>query len=170
MIGSMSEKIIIVDENNKVIGSKARGTLDYEVDIYRSTGIWITNSKDEILLAQRSLNKEGEPGKWGPAAAGTVEVEETYESNAYKELEEEVGISGVKLTTRETIYLTKARKQFIRWFEGTTDLDATELKLQESEVAAAKWISVDELAKDIDANPNKYVGMLSVALKILGHL
>ncbi len=170
MIGAMSEKIIIVDENDKVIGSKERSTVNYDVDIYRSTAVWITNSKGHVLLAQRKLSREKDPGRWGPAAAGTVNEDETYESNAYKELEEEVGITGVKLTAGKVRYFGKPRKQFAKWFFGTTDIKVGELKLQETEVEAAKWITIDELVKDVDVNPNKYVSMMPVGLKILGYL
>jgi isopentenyldiphosphate isomerase len=77
----MKPKIIIVNEKDKEIGLKERGTLKTE-DIYRVTALWITNSKDEILLAKRALTKSNDPGKWGPAVAGTVDEGETYEENS----------------------------------------------------------------------------------------
>ena len=50
-------KIVIVNENDEIIGSKERGTLN-QSDIYRVSALWIQNSKGEILLAQRSFNKK----------------------------------------------------------------------------------------------------------------
>ena len=85
-------KIILVDENNKVIGSKERDDRD-KADIIRVSGLWIFNSNKEVLIAQRSNNKVHDPGKWGPSAAGTVEEGETYVSNILKEAKEELGIS-----------------------------------------------------------------------------
>ena len=83
-------KVIIVDENDNPIGLKYREDIDYSKDTYRCTGIWITNSNDEVLIAQRKFTKDKDPGKWGPAVAGTIEEGETYESNAYKEMKEEI--------------------------------------------------------------------------------
>ncbi|MFA6422790.1 MAG: NUDIX domain-containing protein, partial [Candidatus Buchananbacteria bacterium] len=84
-------KIIIVNENDEAIGHKERNELDFS-DIYRVSGLWITNLKGEILLAQRAFTKNHDPGKWGPAAAGTVEEGEDYETNILKEAEEELGL------------------------------------------------------------------------------
>jgi isopentenyl-diphosphate Delta-isomerase len=77
----MSEKIIIVDENDNVVGAKEKSDIDYSKDIYRSSALWIFNSGGEILLAQRSVKDDRHPGHWGPAVAGTVDEGETYESN-----------------------------------------------------------------------------------------
>ncbi len=86
------QKVIIVDENDKIIGYKERNDRNQN-DIIRIAGIWIENEKGEVLIAQRSFRKVNNPGKLGPAAAGTLEVGETYESNILKEVEEEIGIS-----------------------------------------------------------------------------
>ena len=59
--------IIIVDENDNIIGHKKRGTLDKK-DIYRVSALWIQNPKGDILLAQRKFTKKHHPGRWGPAA------------------------------------------------------------------------------------------------------
>jgi len=84
-------KIIIVDENDKIIGYKERGTLNFR-DIYRVSALQVKNSVGQILLAQRKLTKKKNPGKWGPAVAGTNDEGETYESNIIKEAEEEIGL------------------------------------------------------------------------------
>lgn len=88
-------KIIIVNENDEIIGYKPRDSLNRQ-DIYRVSALWIKNSKGDILLAQRSFSKKHHPGKWGPAAAGTVEDGETYDSNIIKEAEEELGLTGYR--------------------------------------------------------------------------
>jgi len=86
----------VVDENDQLIGYKERSKIDFKKDIYRIGALWLTDGTGQILIAQRKLTKDKDPGKWGPAAAGTVEKSETYESNAYKEAQEEIGLVGVK--------------------------------------------------------------------------
>src|SRR3989338_11488629 len=99
--------IIIVNENDEIIGFKKRGTLKPE-DIYRVSALWIENSKGEVLLAQRSFSKKHHPGLWGPAVAGTNEEGETYEENIIKEAEEEVGLKDIHLK---------------KWFKKRTSTD-----------------------------------------------
>ena len=88
----MREKVIVVDKNNNIIGSKYRDELQSN-DIIRVVGVWIENEKGEVLIAQRSFNKKHDPGKWGPAVAGTLEEGESYALNILKEVKEEIGIS-----------------------------------------------------------------------------
>ena len=82
-------RIPIVDENDNVIknidaGEKKPG------EISRVSALWVTSEEGEILLAQRAVTKKRDPGCWGPAVAGTVEEDETYEDNIIKEAEEEI--------------------------------------------------------------------------------
>src|SRR3989344_8863957 len=91
----MKPKIVIVDENDKVVCEKDKEMVR-GADIYRVSALWITNSRDEILLARRALTKSHHPRKWGPAVAGTVDEGETYEENIIKEAEEELGLKNIK--------------------------------------------------------------------------
>lgn len=78
-------KIQIVDENDKFVSNKERSEVDYKSDIYRVSALWLTNSKGQTLLAKRAMVKDKDPGKWGPAVAGTIDEGETYDENIYKE-------------------------------------------------------------------------------------
>jgi len=90
------EKIFIVNEQDEVIGYKERNLITRD-DIYRVAGLWITNSRGDILLARRAFSKTHDPGKWGPAVSGTIAANETYEENIIKEAEEELGLTGLNL-------------------------------------------------------------------------
>lgn len=95
-------RIPIVNEQDEIIGYKDRKDRN-TVDITRITGLWLWNEKGEVLLAQRALSKDINPGLWGPAVAGTVEEGETYESNIIKEAEE-----GNRLERFKASYRSKA--------------------------------------------------------------
>ena len=56
----------------------------------RSTNIYVLNHKGEVLVHQRSMQKERMPGVWVTHLGGHVGEGENYETNALKELEEEV--------------------------------------------------------------------------------
>lgn len=87
-------KIPIVNEQDEIIGYKDRDLRDPK-EITRVSGLWVTDTAEKILLAQRSWKKKSDPGRWGPAVAGTVEEGETYESNIIKEAREEIGLTNI---------------------------------------------------------------------------
>ncbi|MFA6254347.1 MAG: NUDIX domain-containing protein [Candidatus Paceibacterota bacterium] len=160
-------KITVVDENDNPIGAKAREEIDSQKDIYRCTGIWVTNSNGEILLAQRKLTKDHDPGKWGPAASGTVEEGETYETNAYKELKEELGLTDVKLELGPKHYSAFSYRYFAQWFFVIVDKPAEDFMIQEEEVEQIAWITKENLLNDLKNNPDKYIPSLPEAIKLL---
>lgn len=152
-------KIIIVNEKDVVIGSKERGKVTSN-DIYRVSALWLTDSAGRILLAQRGLKKSHDPGKWGPAVAGTLEEGETYESNIRKETLEELGIEGIKLMPVDKVNSTskeRKHKYFAQWFIGITDKKEEEFKIQKSEVEQVKWFTPKLLRKKVKENPENYL-------------
>lgn len=90
----MPVKIPIVNRQDMIIGYKRREELDPSMDIVRSASLWITNSKGEVLLAQRKSTKRTDPGKWAEAVGGTVDGGDSYEETIYREADEELGIRG----------------------------------------------------------------------------
>ena len=163
----MSDLIQIVDEGDQLIAHKNRAEVDYEHDIYRVAALWLTNSRNEVLIAQRKLTKDKDPGKWGPAVAGTVDEGEEYESNIIKETEEEIGITGLSLDLGPKQFITEPRKYFLQWFLAESDLPEESFTPQESEVEKVKWINVGELIKDVTQNPQQYVPVFPAAIKEL---
>src|SRR3989338_10781545 len=105
------EKIVIVDKDDNIIGHKK--WQDETVDnITRISALWIENSRGQILLARRALNKKYDPGKWGPAVAGTLEKNETYYSNIIKETEEEIGLTQISPTPGPKLFVRNNDRNF----------------------------------------------------------
>lgn len=152
-------KIIIVDETDEIIGFKGRGTLNKD-DIYRVSALWIQNSKGEILLAQRSFNKKNDPGKWGPAVAGTVDEGETYESNIIKEAEEEIGLKNNHFEKSFYKKNNGKHKHFTQWFFALVDKSINDFIIQKEEVEKIKWFAKKELLKKIDDSPDQFLNSI----------
>jgi isopentenyl-diphosphate delta-isomerase len=152
-------RIPIVDEQDniiRVVDNKEEIDLNPEL-IYRVSSLWITNSKGEILLARRAFNKSHDPGKWGPAVAGTVEEGETYEQNIIKEAEEELGIKDIKPIIDVKLRNRRKHNYFVQRFSITLDKDISEFKIQEDEVAEIKWFTVEGLKKDLEEKPDDFL-------------
>ncbi len=159
----------IVDKNDNLIGHKSKEEFDPSCDIYRATGLWLRNSKGEVLLAQRSPKKANSGGKWGPAVGGTVENDETYEDNIIKEAQEEIGLSGVKFTPGKKYYIEAAgRKFFATYFYATIDREAEYFELEDA-VEAVKWVDESWLLGDILQHRDIYLpGMVENIDDIIG--
>lgn len=162
----MPELYQIVDEDDEVIGHKLRHDIDFQKDIYHIAALWLINDKDEVLIAQRLLSKDKDPGKWGPAAAGTLEQGEDYLANIYKEAKEEIGLFGVDfvLGPKQRFHV---RESFCQWFIGKCNWTTEQFTPQPDEVEQVKWISRDKLRQDVEAHPDKYVPSMLEILEVV---
>ncbi len=133
----MSEEIIIVDEYDNVVSYKKRKDLQAE-DIYRVSALWLTNSKGEILLAQRAYDKKHHPGKWGPSVAGTIESGETYDDNIIKEAEEEIGLKGVDFKKGPKELNKKDYSHYTQWYLAVVDRNIEDFIVQPGEVVKVR--------------------------------
>jgi len=149
-------KIIIVNENDEIIGHKERETLN-QSDMYRVSALWIQNSKDQILLAQRSFDKKNNPGQWGPAVAGTIDEGESYESNIIKEAEEEIGLKNHNFQKSHNNFNNGNHKHFTQWFFALVDKELEQFTIQKEEVEKIKWFTKEELLEEINSSPNKFL-------------
>lgn len=163
----MSDSSIqIVNDQDGLIGHKLRSEVDYAHDIYRSTAVWITSTAGNVLIAQRKLTKDKDPGKWGPAAAGTVDEGETYESNARKEAEEELGIKIDSLQSVSKLFIQSPRRQFMQIYRANI-AESQPLTPQEDEVERVAWVDGHYLRNDVARNPDKYVSSMPLLLETI---
>lgn len=149
------EKTVIVNENDEIIGSKERGTLD-RGDIYRVSSLIIMNDKNEILIAKRAMSKKQNPGLWGPAVAGTIEEGEDYYSNIIKESEEELGLSGIKPIIGPKSRIKAGHNYFNQRYFLRLNRSISEFKINRAEVSEIKWVAMDTLFKEIKENPGNF--------------
>lgn len=162
-------RITIVNDQDEIIRYKERGTVEPE-DIYRVSALWVTNSKGDILLAQRQLGKRHHPGMWGPAVAGTVDEGESYEENIIKEAAEEIGLKSIKpqksIKQRVTL-ATGDHNHFTQWYTLVVDKPAEDFTIQEEEVEQVRWFTRSELKKELQDRPEKYLKGLKWAIETL---
>ncbi|MBR7889467.1 NUDIX domain-containing protein [Marinomonas sp. A79] len=85
------EVIILVDENNKIIGDVPRRLMNFGKDYHRVTYILVFNKQGNLIVQKRTDNKAFCPGYYGITTGGVVEKDETYIDSAHRELQEELG-------------------------------------------------------------------------------
>ncbi len=120
----------------------------------RSTNIFVLNHAGQILCHQRSMQKDRLPGVWLTHVGGHVGMDETYESNAQKELAEEAGIV---LPVQSLIPWRTTRipisRLWTREFVTLCDLDEASLVPQPGEVERFRWMSVAEIMQAAKESP-----------------
>lgn len=146
--------IPVVNEKDEIVGSKDRAAIT-SGDIYRVAALWATNTAGEILLAQRAFTKQNQPGLWGPTVAGTVEGDEDYDANIKKEIGEEIGIMSCSLEKSVKMRMAGKRNYFVQWYTAVLDFPLSHFEISE-EVASLRWISPEELRKEISENPSSF--------------
>ncbi len=157
--------IPIVDADDNIIEYKMRGSLEL-TDRYRVSALWVTNTQWEILLAQRHRTKKHHPLLWWPAVAGTVEKDETYESNIIKETEEEIGVSWIVLVLGPKTQTKSGYLHFTQWFTSTIDLPINDFRIKEDELESLRWITPENLKREFSGNPTRFVPSFSYILPI----
>jgi isopentenyldiphosphate isomerase len=147
------EVISIYDENDNYVGKDTRINMRKNNLIHRCTTILILNERNEILVQTRALSKEYCPGYLSAVSGGVLCDGESVELNAFKELDEELGIDLNK---------TKYKLQFLRkyffeekycrcwvyeYYIRITDDESKNITFKDREVACVDWYSKDELLK-----------------------
>jgi len=132
------------------------------------SALWITNSRNEILLAKRALNKSHDPGQWGPAVAGTVDQGETYDFNIIKEAREELGLSNLDFKIGPKERRSGRYNYFVQWYQCQLDKPVDEFVINKDEVAEIKWFAKDFLLKEIQAHPDKFLKSMQSKVELFG--
>lgn len=153
------ELIDVLDENGIFTGKVAtRREVHAQGLWHRAIIVAILGDDNQILLQQRSLNKEKNPGKWDISVAGHVSAGQSATDAAIREVTEEVGLElNDKISVADFKYIFSYRsvdeyangineRQFFDFFVlRWPNLRIEDIKLQESEVQDAKLCTISEL-------------------------
>lgn len=133
----------IVDERNQITGSVTRREMRERKLLHRATYVFVFDSDNRLYVQHRTMTKDVYPGYYDLAAGGVVLTGEAYGESAVRELEEELGVSGVALAPwfeffHEDEYCRVFGFAFGCRYDGP-------LKLQPEEVQSVDRMDVDEV-------------------------
>jgi isopentenyl-diphosphate Delta-isomerase len=150
-----TEEVDIVDEQNKVIGKTTRGEAHRKGHIHRALSVVIINSRNKILLQQRSANRSIHPLSWDLSASEHVLSGESFKDGAKRSAREELGVE-VEVTE-----VTKPNLQKRQYEVGDKTVYENEMvemlkavhegpfKIDPNEVNKVGFFSIDEIEKMI---------------------
>jgi|EP00945_MAST-04E_sp_MAST-4E-sp1_P003719 dephospho-CoA kinase len=147
---SASEMVAVVDEQNNVIGEALREKVRGENLRHRATYIFVrhTDSK-QLYVQERTLLKDYCPGYLDPVTGGVVAANETYEENAKREIEEELGLTGDSVSSMSHMFTfyheDPAAKVWGDAWLCETNVPVEDMVLQPEEVQSVRLMSVEEI-------------------------
>jgi len=152
------EYVVLVDEQDKMLGTMEKMQAHQEGKLHRAVSVFIFNSKHELLLQKRADEKYHSAGLWTNTCCSHPRPNEAPELAAHRRLDEEMGLDCDLKFAFTFIYkahldnnLTEHELDYV--YIGATD---SLPKNNPAEVSDWKYISVNELDTDIKLHPNKY--------------
>jgi isopentenyl-diphosphate delta-isomerase len=154
----MPEKIILVDENDKEIGTEFKMKVHGEGILHRAFSIFVFDSQKNLLLQKRASQKYHSGGLWSNTCCSHPRAGETLNDAAHRRLKEEMGFVCDLQKVFSFIYKVSldgglVEYEFDHVFIGNFD---GEPKINPKEVEDFKRVSLEFLSRDIKKNPDKY--------------
>ncbi|MGN0342547.1 MAG: NUDIX domain-containing protein [Roseburia sp.] len=111
--------------------------------------VCIFNSKGEMLIQQRQVDKKGWANLWDLSVGGHSLAGENSCEAAMREVAEEIGLE-LSLEQKRPALTIDFADGFDDIYTLVSDVDLASLTLQQEEVQAVKWATLDEITGMID--------------------
>ncbi len=154
----------IVDENDNIIGNAEfedvyKSHKTSSPLLFRTVAVMVFNSEGKLVLQKRSKRLPIAPGLWETSASGHIDLGDSYEQAALKELEEELGIN---VDQEDLIFVRKLSpdKENIFCFNKLFVCINNGPYIPNDEVEEIVLVSIDDLMTDIVKKPEKYTKSL----------
>ncbi len=150
----MEELFEIIDESGKVIGTEKRSIVHKKGLLHKEVDVFVLDKDGKIFVQQRSFQKDIGPGLWDVSAAEHLKPGENFEQAAVRGVKEELGIKTIGLQKIGEITFcckfgdmieNEMKQVFQCRFKG-------KIKLQEKEIEQGRWISKEDLLKEMAYN------------------
>ena len=158
------EKVILVDENDKQIGLMPKLEAHEKALLHRAFSVFVFNDQNELMLQQRAKQKYHSPGLWTNTCCSHQRDGETNVIAGKRRLQEEMGfVTDLKETTS---FIYKAP-----FDNGLTEHEYDHIMIgnyndepiiNKDEVAAWKWMPLEDVKVDIAMHPELYTAWFKI--------
>ncbi len=152
------DNVILVNQNDEQIGLMPKMEAHERAVLHRAFSVFVLNDKNEIMLQQRANQKYHSPLLWTNTCCSHQREGETNVQAGSRRLFEEMGFETALKELFHFIYKAP-------FDNGLTEheLDHVmigyyndEPKINPEEVESWKWMSIENVAKDIQLQPEIY--------------
>lgn len=161
------EKVILVNKNDEQIGLMEKIEAHEKALLHRAFSVFVLNEKGEIMLQQRAANKYHSPGLWTNTCCSHQRERESNIEAGKRRLQEEMGFTTELKELFSFIYiapfdngLTEHEFDYVLsgTYSGTPNINP-------DEVADWKWMSLEDIKKDLVENPQLYTEWFKIIFK-----
>lgn len=150
--------VILTDEFDNEIGKEEKIKAHEKALLHRAFSVIIMNSKKEMLIQKRAINKYHSPGLWTNACCSHPSPGENTKDAAVRRLKEEMGI------VSELRFMFKF-KYFAAFQNGLSEHEIDHVfigysdnlpKLNLDEAEDFRYVSITDLKKEIKNKPGEF--------------
>jgi isopentenyl-diphosphate delta-isomerase len=166
----MPEYVILVTPDDQPVGRMEKMEAHEKGVLHRAFSVFLFNEKGETLLQQRAAEKYHSPLLWTNTCCSHPREGESVVDAANRRVFEELGIAPTEITDLHSDFHFVYRAEFdnglieheldhvlVGQFDGSCVLNP-------EEVAAVKWMSMESLFADVEAQPEQYTAWFKIIL------
>lgn len=158
------EQVILVNHNDEPIGLMEKIEAHQKALLHRAFSVFVLNDKNEIMLQQRAAKKYHSPLLWTNTCCSHQRKGETNLQAGTRRLQEEMG------------FATPLKEVFSFIYKAPFDNGLTEHEfdhvmigyyndepvINKTEVENWKWMSAENIKKDMQLNPQNYTAWFKI--------
>ena len=159
------ENVVLVNEQDMVIGTMEKMEAHKKGVLHRAFSVFIFNTKGEMLLQQRALNKYHSGGLWTNACCSHPKPDEDTSNAAIRRLQEEMGFTTVLEKIFDFVYRAEFDNGLIEYefdhvlageYEGPIEFD-------KQEVMDYCYKNLEEVRYSLAQQPQKFTQWFHLA-------
>lgn len=162
------ERVILVDEHDAPVGEAEKLEAHRMGVLHRAFSVFVQDGAGQVLLQRRATSKYHSGGLWSNTCCGHPRPGEDTRAAALRRLREEMGLACLLKPAGTFIYRASLGDLveheydhvFAGVFPGSPQPDP-------AEVAEWRWVSLDELERELATYPERYTVWLPQALEQL---
>lgn len=167
----MEEFVVLVNPEDEVLGLMEKQQAHINGLLHRAFSVFLFNHKGEMLLQKRAAEKYHSPGQWTNAVCSHPRKDETYLEGATRRVKEELGIATELSEKFNFIYKADVggglwEHELDHVFTGNYN---AEFNLNKEEVEEIRYISMENLDREISENPENFTEWFKIILEEYKH-
>lgn len=160
----MEEQLILVDENDNIVGHDEKMRVHKQGLLHRAFSVFIFNTEGHLLLQQRSKEKYHSPGLWTNTCCSHPRKGEQITDAVNRRLMEEMTITCPVEYLYKFTYKAPFDNGLIEYeidhvFFGISDVLPVPHK---EEVSDWKYMSPQNIITDLNTNPDTYTAWFKI--------
>ncbi len=158
------ENVILVDQRDQPLGTMEKMEAHRKGLLHRAFSVFILNETGELMMQRRALDKYHSGGLWTNTCCSHPRENEDVEAAAHRRLQEEMGFDCELEKMFDFVYRAEfedgmTEHEFDHLFVGTFNGVP---QINPDEVSDWKWISLENLERDLAENPKNYTAWFRI--------